>query len=176
MCQQSHMPMIVALAQATERQSCIGDILPSHETRVTTVGCSATGSSPGLSGNRTEVRLVRLPGADHAKSNDNDWKHRRTLTLGLVAANQYHQIVASREFPKFRHIFRLLALACATCCGVFFLVNFFVLAWIYFHHSPQQFPLFITARDFSETALFGVGFVCFGIGYLILSRKPNPRA
>jgi hypothetical protein len=102
------------------------------------------------------------------RATDNDWKRQRILTLGLVAANEYHQIVTTRESPKLRFIFRILALAAATCCGVFFLISFFVLAWIYLRHSPHQFPLFITTRDFVETAVFGVGFLCFGIGYLIV--------
>jgi len=123
-----------------------------------------------------DLRFQRLPGVGYTKSDDNDWKRQRILTLGLVAANEYHQIVTTRESPKLRFIFRILALAAATCCGVFFLISFFVLAWIYLRHSPHQFPLFITTRNFVETAVFGVGFLCFGIGYLILARKPNPSA
>jgi hypothetical protein len=84
--------------------------------------------------------------------------------------------VATPQSRKSRYVFRLLALACATCCGVFFLLSFFVLAWIYLSHSPNQFPLFITNKDFAETVLFGAGFLCFGIGYLILARQPNISA
>jgi hypothetical protein len=67
-------------------------------------------------------------------------------------------------------------LACATACGVFLLLSVCTLAWIYFHRSPHPFPLFITNKDFAETALFGLGLLFFGIVYLILARKPNPRA
>jgi hypothetical protein len=84
--------------------------------------------------------------------------------------------VANWQSPKSKYVFRLLALACATCCGAFFLISFLVLAWIYLRHSPHQFPLFITNRDFAETALFGAGFLCFGIGYLMLARKRNTSA
>jgi hypothetical protein len=80
--------------------------------------------------------------------------------------------VIALQSAKSRYISRLLALACATGCGVFFLPSIFVLAWINFRQSPHRFPRF----DFAETALFGVGFLCFGIGYLILCRNPNYKA
>jgi hypothetical protein len=63
-------------------------------------------------------------------------------------------------------------LACATVCGVFFLLGVYALAWIYFHLSPHQLPL--KNGIFAEISLFGVGLLCFGIAYLILARKPSP--
>ena len=74
---------------------------------------------------------------------------------------------------KLRYLFRLLALACATFCGIIFLIESSILAWIYYH-SHYRLPLFITYKSLAEYGLFGLGLLCSGFGYWILAQtKPE---
>ena len=75
---------------------------------------------------------------------------------------------------KTMYFLRLLALASTTLCGVFFLASVFVLAYVY-NSTPRHFPLFITWRDFAETILAGLCFLCSVIAYGILVRKTNQK-
>jgi uncharacterized membrane protein HdeD (DUF308 family) len=76
----------------------------------------------------------------------------------------------SQASTKGRYFLRLLALASTTICGVYFLASVFVLVAAY-NHTERHFPLFITKKDFAQTIVVGVGFVCSGIVYIVLARK-----
>jgi hypothetical protein len=72
------------------------------------------------------------------------------------------------------YFLRLLALASTTFCCAFFLASAFVLASVY-NHTARHFPLFITWRDFAETILVGVCFLCSGIAYGVLTQKTDKK-
>jgi hypothetical protein len=73
-----------------------------------------------------------------------------------------------------KYSLRLLALASATVCGIFFLGHVLLLlaAYNYSHHRFA--PALVKPSDFSDTILLGVGFLCSGILYRVVARSMRP--
>lgn len=71
---------------------------------------------------------------------------------------------------KLRYIARLVALACTTVFGIWFLFNSTFLVLIYFENS-RRFPLVIGKQVFMEFAVICLLFVLSATAYLILARK-----
>lgn len=71
---------------------------------------------------------------------------------------------------------RLMALACATLCGVYFLSHtlHLVFAYNYAHHRFA--PALIKPGDFTETILLGLGFLCSSILYRTLAHSVRPAS
>jgi hypothetical protein len=104
-----------------------------------------------------------------------DQKQERGPHLVWRFTRPYHQDVTSIRTKRIRYFARLFTVGCTAVFGILFLASISVLGWVYFGHTPHRFPLFVTTRDFFETAMFGAGFVFIGIAYFRLLKTSGER-
>jgi hypothetical protein len=66
---------------------------------------------------------------------------------------------------------RIMALIMVTFFGIWFLMGFGLLVWVYFEHSPWL----ITRDALITTSALGLCSACSGAVYIFLVRKTRPR-
>lgn len=71
---------------------------------------------------------------------------------------------------------RLLALASATVCGIFFLGKVIKLLFAYNYTHHRFAPALAKTSDFIGSVLLGVGFLCSMILYRIVARNMGPTS
>ena len=69
-----------------------------------------------------------------------------------------------------RYSARIAALVMSTVSGVFFLIQFGLVLWLY-HEMPGT----ITKSDLIASAVFGACLLCSGIAYYFLACNPRPK-